>query len=207
MEISAVINCNATLGAELRRADGTHRVIELKPRTLMVEIRERKLLRYLYDSLKCKGLIPAFMTFAAFCVMMHMSGQDPNVLVGLVTTAGINILAGDFNAGASSHINTFKYHDSGTGTTAAAIGDTALQTQAGPSTRATGTQDTATTGHYKSSGTINYTGTLAITEWGLFNQAAQGGTLWDHRIFSAVNVANGDAITFNYDLTCNAGGS
>lgn len=130
---------------------------------------------------------------------------------GLVTTAGVNYLAGDF-AGGSQDITTFNYHDSGTGTTAAVIGDTALQTAAGPTTRATGVQSNPTAPVYRSVGTIAYTGTLAITEWGLFTQASRaggsptGGTMWDHRVFSAINVVNGDSIEFTYNLTCNAGG-
>jgi hypothetical protein len=56
-------------------------------------------------------------------------------------------------------------------------------------------------------GAISYTSSLAITEWGLFNQSAQGGTMWDHRVFSAINVNSGDSIQFTYTLTINAGGS
>lgn len=133
---------------------------------------------------------------------------------GLITDAGLNALATDFTGG--SAVANFKYHDSGTGTTAAAQTDTALQTQAGPSTRATGTntqtQSASGTGSttpaiVQSVGTIAYSSSLAITEWGLFNQSAQGGTMWDHRIFSAINVVNGDSIQFTYSLSLPGGGS
>jgi hypothetical protein len=125
----------------------------------------------------------------------------------VVTTAGVNYMRDDFAAAAGgADITNFKYHDSGTGTNAEAVGDTTLQTQAGPATRATGTQDNSVSKQYKTVGTINYTSTLAITEHGIFNQAAQGGTLWDRSVFSAINVVNGDSIQFTYTLTINDGG-
>ena len=133
---------------------------------------------------------------------------------GLVTLGGINATAADFTA--SGGLAVFKYHDSGTGSTAAAQTDTTLQTQAGPTTRATGTntqtQSASGTGSttpaiVTSVGTIAYVSSLAITEWGLFNQSAQGGTMFDHRIFSAINVVNGDSIQFTYSLSIPGGGT
>lgn len=133
---------------------------------------------------------------------------------GLVTNGGINATAADLTA--SGGLAVFKYHDSGTGTTTPAQTDTALQTQAGPTTRATGTntqtQSASGTGSttpaiVTSVGTIAYASTLAITEWGLFNQAAQGGTMWDHRTFAAINVVSGDSIQFTYSLSIPGGGT
>ena len=133
---------------------------------------------------------------------------------GLVTLGGINATAADFTA--SGGLAVFKYHDSGTGTTTPAQTDTALQTQAGPTTRATGTntqtQSASGTGSttpaiITSVGTIAYVSTLAITEWGLFNQAAQGGTMFDHRTFAAINVVSGDSIQFTYSLSLPGGGT
>jgi hypothetical protein len=37
--------------------------------------------------------------------------------------------------------------------------------------------------------------------------AASAGTLWDRRVFSAINVVSGDSIQFTYTLTVNNGGS
>lgn len=134
---------------------------------------------------------------------------------GLITNAGLNYLAQNFT-GETDDVSLFKYHDSGTGTTAAAQTDSALQTQAGPTTRATATntqtQSSSGTGSgtpaiLSSVATINYSSTLAITEWGLFNQSAQGGTMWDHRVFSALNVVSGDSIQFTYNLSLPGGGS
>lgn len=124
---------------------------------------------------------------------------------GVVTTAGVVALASYFNNG-GTNLTTFKYHDSGTGSTAAAIGDTDLGTPAGPTTRATGSQS-ASTNTYTTVGTIAYTGTLAITEWGLFLDATRGSdTMWDRKVFTAINVVSGDSIQFTYVLTITAGG-
>ena len=128
-----------------------------------------------------------------------------NLGSGLVTDAGVAFMADDW-VDASQEITNFNFHDSGTGVVAAAVGDTILGTQAGPATRATGTKTNPTAPAVRSVGTIAYTTTLAITEWGLFNQAAQGGTLWDRKVFAAINVVNGDSIQFTYTLTITSGG-
>lgn len=135
---------------------------------------------------------------------------------GLITDAALNAVAAELALGAQT-LNTFKFHDSGTGVTAASQADTALQTQAGPATRATASSQTQTqsasgTGSttpaiVTSVGTIAYVSILAITEWGLFSQAAQGGTMWDHRVFSAINVVSGDSIQFTYTLSIPGGGT
>ena len=134
---------------------------------------------------------------------------------GLVTDAGLNWLAQNFT-GETDDVSLFKFHDSGTGTTTPAQTDTTLQTQAGPTTRATGvntqTQSASGTGSttpaiVQSVGTIAYVSSLAITEWGLFSQAAQGGTMWDHRTFAAINVVSGDSIQFTYSLSLPGGGT
>ena len=108
---------------------------------------------------------------------------------------------------ASPRISAMNYHDSGTGTIAATSTDSGLGTQAGPATRATGTQSNPATNQYRTVGTISYTSPLAITEWGLFNQAAQGGTMWDRRVFGVVNVVSGDSLQVTYTLTLSGGGS
>jgi hypothetical protein len=124
---------------------------------------------------------------------------------GLVTTVAVNYIITDMASGtATPDIGAFTFHDSGTGTTAAAIGDTALQTPWGGA-RVSGTH-TSSTNVYTSVATIAFNNTFAITEWGLFS-AASVGTLLDHRVFAAINVANGDSIQFTYNLTMPAGGS
>lgn len=210
---------------------------------------------------------------------------------GLVTNVGVQAMALDYSW--PQNVQTLKLannHASGTGTTAAAATDIALQTSAGPSPVA-GTQSNASvanTAKYQSVATLAYTSTLAITEWGLHSSAtlsattgspftatsstsgtatgtpytassasAQGETglivkagttavyglivsntssvltivgwwstttgaagstpgsteaftllpvMWDHKVFSAINVVSGDSIQFTYDLTVNSGG-
>ncbi len=126
----------------------------------------------------------------------------------VVTTAGVNYMRDDFNnAAGSADITNFKYHGSGTGTTAEAITDTALVNEgaAGIPARATGTQVGTVSGVYTTVGSQTYTGTLAITEHGVFS-AATSGTLWDRTVFAAVNVVSGESISFSYSLTITAGG-
>ncbi len=160
------------------------------------------------------NLVKIFGFTAATAMLLHTHRVESLPLFGLVTDAGLNYLAVDFTGG--SAVANFKYHDSGTGSTTPAQTDTALQTQAGPSTRATGTntqtQSASGTGSttpaiVQSVGTIAYLSNLAITEWGLFNQSAQGGTMWDHRTFSAINVVSGDSIQFTYSLSIPGGGT
>ena len=121
---------------------------------------------------------------------------------GLVTTAGVTLMAKD-HSNATATLKLANFHDTGTGTTAPAIGQTALVTPAGGA-RVSGTQSDAAN-VYRTVATITYTSSLAITEWGLFT-ASTSGTMWDRRTFAAVNVVNGDSISFTYELTINAGG-
>lgn len=217
---------------------------------------------------------------------------------GLVTNVGVLAMANDFAWAAPSGaaVNTLKlanFHASGTGTTAAATSDIALQTLAAPTTTTavTGAQSLVSAANsqvYKTVATINYGSTLAITEWGLHTASALSATtgtpftatsatsatvtgtpytassttvqgeqqlivkpgtttvwglitsnttsvltipawytvasgaagstpgateaftllpvLWDHKVFAAINVVNGDAIQFTYSLTINSGG-
>lgn len=225
---------------------------------------------------------------------------------GLVTNIGAMAIANEAVTLASpsaARINTLflsNFHATGTGVTGAATTDLKLQTIStqGGQTPVAGAQtiDTSSTGavpKYKTVATIPYTGTEAVTEWGLhtsgtlssttgtpftaatattftatatpftassttvqglqqqivipgtttvygviqsnttsvatlvnngttgwWTQAAgaagatPGATeaytlrpiLWDHKVFSAINVVNGDSIQFTYTLTITSGG-
>src|SRR4051794_3288489 len=88
-------------------------------------------------------------------------------LVGhhLITTAGKNFIASCFDNTAEPE--TLKYHAAGTGTTAAAIGDTALQTECTTalnpdSTRAVGSQ-AHSTNTYTTVGTLTFDASAAVT--------------------------------------------
>jgi len=123
----------------------------------------------------------------------------------VVTDAGVAFLVDDWDDD-TTDITNMNFHDSGTGDTGGELAaDTTLETQAGPTTRATGVKSQPSANILRSVGTIAYTGTLAIVEHGLFSQAAQGGTLWDRTVFSVINVVNLDSIQFTYDCTLTAG--
>lgn len=128
----------------------------------------------------------------------------------VITSAGVAYLVDAWQN--STEVENLKYHGCGTGTTAEASGDTALVTESTTalnpdSTRATGTQTETSANVLKSAGTVTFDNTAAITEHGLFSQAATGGgTLWDRTVFSAINVVSGDSIAFEYSVTLSAGG-
>jgi hypothetical protein len=217
---------------------------------------------------------------------------------GLVTNVGVLAMANDpqWAAPSGAAATTLKLQNwvaTGTGTTAAAATDMTLQTLAAPTTAnaVSGTQSLVSAANlqkFQQVTTINYTSTLAITEWGLHsaqvlsattgtpftaataNSATVTGTpytastasvqgeqqlvvfpgttlvwglilsnttsvltipawynvsngaagstpgntetftlkpvLWDHKVFSAINVNSGDSIQFTYSLTINSGG-
>ena len=105
----------------------------------------------------------------------------------------------------TSAFGDFKYHISGTGTTAESNDHTELVTPIGTA-RTTGTQtEGASAWIYRSVATIAYTSTSAVTEHAIFNEAyvsAQtDGILMDRSLFSAVNVVNGESIQYTYELT------
>jgi len=227
-----------------------------------------------------------------------------NLGSGLVTNIGVLALAGDSQWPQTSIVtNLFKllkYHASGKGVTAAAFTDFQIETDStvGGQTPIVGTQvfthdQVATAQKWVSVATIAYTGTEAVTEWGIFNDTtlsrttgspftattANTGTvtatpltasstsvrgetqnvvkttttprhalitsnstsvltlsfsaasgwmvnttgvigstpgatetytlrpvMWDHKVFSAINVVNGDSIQYTYTLTINSGG-
>lgn len=120
----------------------------------------------------------------------------------LVTDAGVGFLVDAFQN--LTEIENFNFHDCGTGVGAEAVGNTTLGTPFGGS-RVSGTQTEPAANQYRTTATIPFTGTLAITEHGLFS-ASSSGTLWDRSVFSAINVVNGDSIQFQYTLTVNSGG-
>jgi hypothetical protein len=141
------------------------------------------------------------------CRLLKANGQIVDYgIVGyrVVTTAFVNEMVDQLQTEDATW-GDFKYHDSGVGTTAEAIGDTDIETTDGES-RATGTQtEGASANIYRSVGTITYTTTKAITEHGLFNAAASG-ELMDRTVFTAINVVNTDSIEHTYELTVSSGG-
>jgi hypothetical protein len=221
---------------------------------------------------------------------------------GLITHIATLAIANDFNwANPSGAVNTMialsNNHGTGTGATAAAATDIKLQTPStnGGQTLVAGAQSVVqptalgtNSQQYKTIATISYTGSEAVTEWGLFNNTTltrttgspfttvtatvgtvtgtpltassatvrgeqmnvvEAGTttsyglvfsnstsaftfnnwyktsdgsagttpgntetytirpcMLDHKVFSAINVVNGDSIQFTYTLTVQSGG-
>lgn len=131
------------------------------------------------------------------------SWSDHLNLSNLITNAGF--------AGAASRLNgagaeaAFDYIAVGTGTTAAAVGNTTLETEIADSglSRAQGTASRVTTDVTNDTAQVlksfSVTGTKAVTESGLLN-ASSGGVLLCRQVFSAVNVVNGDTLQVTWKI-------
>lgn len=123
------------------------------------------------------------------------------LISNLVTNAG--------KAGVASRINgagseaAFTYIEVGTGTTAAAAGDTALETAITDSglARVAGTASRVTTDVTNDTAqlttTFSVSGTKAVTESGVLN-ASSSGVLLARQVFSAINVVSGDSLTITW---------
>jgi hypothetical protein len=123
--------------------------------------------------------------------------KDSREIKNLVVTTGKNYIASrmkDATATAMTHMEL------GTGTTAAAVGDTTLQTAISGS-RVTLTSTTVTTNAiaYVASFPAG-TGTGAVTEAGTFN-AASAGTMLCRTVFSVVNKGANDAMSITWTIT------
>ena len=124
-------------------------------------------------------------------------------LSNLITSAGKAGLASRVNGDGSEA--AFTYIAVGTGTTAANVADTALQTETATSglSRAAGTasreQTTVANDTADITKTFSVTGSVAVTEAGLLN-AASNGTLVARQVFSAVNVVNGDSFAVTWKI-------
>lgn len=134
--------------------------------------------------------------------------------LGAAIKAGLISLAVVFvNAGASIVTNRMiqagtapKNISWGTGATAAAVTDTALVTEAAPTTgggRTVGTESrttiTNTNDNYQVVGTVTAAGTLNIVEAGL-HDAVSGGNMLIRGVFAAVGVVVNDSIAFTFGL-------
>ena len=122
---------------------------------------------------------------------------DTREIKNLVVTSGKTFIASRM-VGVASTIMGFM--ELGTGTTAAAVGDTALQTAIG-SSRVALTSGTASTNvvTYVASFPAG-TGTGAVTEAGVFNDASAG-TMLCRTVFSVVNKGAADAMSITWTIT------
>jgi hypothetical protein len=121
------------------------------------------------------------------------------VVPNLVVTAGKGYIASrmkDTTATAMSHMEV------GTGTTAAAVGDTALEA-AVSSSRVSLTSTTVTANAVAYVATFPAgTGTGAITEAGIFN-ASSSGTMLCRTVFSVINKGAADTLGITWTVTVN----
>lgn len=204
MNKQGIVSLTGELGIKLIKAN--------KP-SLKWVLSNRFNLQYLKGWIAEKIGMPIAKEFGILTVLgkleaVHISADGTKTNYGVlsrrvVTTAFVNFLVDQLQT-ETSVFGDFKYHDSGVGTTAENVADTAMETTDGES-RATGSQTESASNAYRSVGTIAYTTTKAITEHGLFNDASAG-TLMDRSVFSAINVVNGDSIQFTYTLTVSSGG-
>jgi hypothetical protein len=123
--------------------------------------------------------------------------KDSREIKNLVVTVGKNYIASrmkDATATAMTHMEL------GTGTTAAAVGDTTLQTAiAGSRVALASTTVTTNAIAYVASFPAG-TGTGAVTEAGVFN-AASAGTMLCRTVFSVVNKGAADAMSVTWTIT------
>lgn len=146
--------------------------------------------------------------------IIHASGRrEPlgEVSRRVVTNNGVGFIVDGFQN--LVELENMKYHGLGTGTNAEAQADSALQTelttQYNPNnTRATGTTEEGGSANvYKTVATNTVDEAAAVTEHGIFSQAATGGgVLLDRSVFSVVNLSAGDGLQSTYQWTANAGG-
>lgn len=143
------------------------------------------------ENIKAKGALSVVLTDSQGNV------KDTREFKNLVVTTGLNFIVSrmkDTTATAMSHMEL------GTGTTAAAAGDTALGA-------AIASSRTALTSTTVSTNTITYvasfaagTGTGAVTESGIFN-ASSAGTMLCRTVFPVVNKQSGDSMTVTWTIT------
>jgi len=125
----------------------------------------------------------------------HGKIKDDETVDNLIVTVGKNHIAdqmSDQGEAAMSHMAI------GTGTTAAAAGDTALQTELDRNALTSTTQSTNTVTYVGDWAAGDGTG--AITEAGIFNAGAAGVMLC-RSVFAVKNKAAGDTLTLTWVLT------
>jgi len=127
------------------------------------------------------------------------NGKVVREVNNLITNAGFEAMSGLLLTDIGG--TAFDYIAIGTGTTAAAVTDTALESEV-MRVAGTGTQTTTTvtndTAHLECEFAI--TSNMSITEAGMLN-AASGGTLLNRQTFTAIDVVDGDTLIIKYNVT------
>lgn len=140
------------------------------------------------ESLKAKGSLQVLLTRA--------DGQlEEHIFNNLVVDTGLNYIVSrmkDTSETAMSHMAI------GSGTTSAAAGDTALESELGRVSLTSTTVSTNTVTYVASFGAG--TGTGAVTEAGILNDVTTG-TLLCRTVFPVVNKQAGDSMTITWVIT------
>ena len=135
------------------------------------------------DNLKMKGRL-----------QVSLNGEVVRDIDNLVVTAGKNYVADRMknNSSVMSHMAI------GSGTTAAAAGNTALGTELGRVALTSSTVSNAVVTYVASFAAG--TGTGAVTEAGILT-ASSGGTMLCRTVFSVVNKGSADSMTITWTVT------
>lgn len=165
-------------------------------------VRSRKRRMYCYEPPRVTGSV-RLEVIRDGRVIETREGSNRIVDAGLVWLSGA--LTGDV-----ADATVMKYIALGTGSTAAADGDTAMETPV--EARATGTQSktyaAAETGPpavasyvtYQVVGTITMTAARALREVGLLS-ASSDGTLFARQVYDVINLAEGDSMQVTWTIT------
>jgi hypothetical protein len=132
----------------------------------------------------------------------HGNVKQEEEVKNLVVTVGKNFIASSMTKTTTNSPAAMTHMEVGTGTTAAAVGDTTLQT-AVASSRVTLTSSTVTTNNVAYVATFPAgTGTGALTEAGIFN-ASSSGTMLCRTVFSVINKGAADTLGITWTVTVN----
>lgn len=148
------------------------------------------------DSIKMTGNLKLVLTDE------HGNVKQEEEVKNLVVTVGKNFIASSMAKTTTNSPAAMTHMEVGTGTTAAAAGDTALQTPVA-SSRVTLTSTTVTTNNVAYVATFPAgTGTGALTEAGIFN-ASSSGTMLCRTVFSVINKGAADTLGITWTVTVN----
>jgi len=148
------------------------------------------------DSIKMTGNLKLVLTDE------HGNVKQEEEVKNLVVTVGKNFIASSMTKTTTNSPAAMTHMEVGTGTTAAAVGDTTLQT-AVASSRVTLTSTTVTTNNVAYVATFPAgTGTGALTEAGIFN-ASSSGTMLCRTVFSVINKGAADTLGITWTVTVN----
>lgn len=145
----------------------------------------------MFDSLKVTGSLK-IEVFGSDGVI-----KDSREVNNLVVTSGKTFIASRM-VGTSS--NVMSHMELGTGTTAAAVGNTTLETVIASSRVALSSATSSTNVVTYVASFPAGTGTGAVTEAGIFN-ASSSGTMLCRTVFSVVNKGADDAMSITWTIT------